>query len=97
MENKFILTSQEFATLLGISTESLRSRRRRGQYSDLYILKNKNYLWKRPAPKHRSGGRVPNVPDAVRLSAQASIANIQDAKTKNRGPRNKNSRKHYNR
>ena len=72
MENKFILTSQEFATLLGISTESLRSRRRRGEYSDLYILKNKNYLWKRPAPKHRSGGREQKVLDAVRLSANAS-------------------------
>ena len=94
MENEFILSSQEFATLLGISTESLRSRRRRGEYSDLYILKNKNYLWKRPAPKHRSDDRFirgPSVLDESRLSAQASntnnISHLPLAKRK----RNKNS------
>ena len=97
MENEFILTSKEFATLLGISTESLRSRRRRGEYFDLYILKNKNYLWKRPAPKHRSDDRFsrgPSVLDESRLSAQASntnnISHLPLAKRK----RNKNSGNH---
>ena len=94
MENEFILSSQEFATLLGISTESLRSRRRRGQYSDLYILKNKNYLWKRPAPKHRSGGRGPNVRDAVRLSANASSTTDKSRLLLAARRRNKNSGKH---
>ena len=94
MENKFILTSQEFATLLGISTESLRSRRRRGQYSDLYILKNKNYLWKRPAPKHRSGGRDYLVRDAVRLSANASSTTDKSRLLLAARRRNKNSGKH---
>ena len=94
MENKFILTSQEFATLLGISTESLRSRRRRGQYSDLYILKNKNYLWKRPAPKHRSGGRGYLVRDAVRLSANASSTTDKSRLLLAARRRNKNSGKH---
>ena len=94
MENKFILTSQEFATLLGISTESLRSRRRRGQYSDLYILKNKNYLWKRPAPKHRSGGREQKVFDAVRLSANASSTTDKSRLLLAARRRNKNSGRH---
>ena len=94
MENEFILTSQEFATLLGISTESLRSRRRRGQYSDLYILKNKNYLWKRPAPKHRAGGRGYFVRDAVRLSANASSTSDKSRLLLAARRRNKNSGKH---
>ena len=94
MENEFILTSQEFATLIGISTESLRSRRRRGQYSDLYILKNKNYLWKRPAPKHRSGGREQKVLDAVRLSANASSTTDKSRLLLAARRRNKNSGKH---
>lgn len=50
MENDFILTSTEFAKLIDISTESLRSRRRRGLYQDQYVLKNKSYRWKRPRP-----------------------------------------------
>ena len=94
MENEFILSSQEFATLLGISTESLRSRRRRGEYSDLYILKNKNYLWKRPAPKHRSGGREQKVLDAVRLSANASSTTDKSRLLLATRRRNKNSGKH---
>ena len=94
MENEFILSSQEFATLLGISTESLRSRRRRGQYPDLYILKNKNYLWKRPAPKHRSGGREQKVLDAVRLSANASSTTDKSRLLLATRRRNKNSGRH---
>ena len=97
MENEFILTSKEFATLLGISTESLRSRRRRGQYSDLYILKNKNYLWKRPAPKHRSDDRFsrgPSVLDESRLSAQASNTNSFSHLSLAKSKRNKNSGRH---
>lgn len=97
MEKEFILTSSEFAKLIGISDESLRSRRRRGLYKGMYIRKSFSYAWKKPAPNHRSEATLHGhlAPDASGLSAQASIANIQDAKTKNRGPRNKNSRKHY--
>ena len=94
MENEFVLSSTEFAALLGISTESLRSRRRRGMYRDQYVLKNKSYLWKKPAPKHRSGGRVPNVPDAVRLSAQASNTNSFSHLSLAKSKRNKNSGRH---
>ena len=97
MEKEFILTSSEFAKLIGISDESLRSRRRRGLYKGMYIRKSFSYAWKKPAPVHRSVAALNGhlAPDASGLSAQASIANIQDAKTKNHAPRNKNSRKHY--
>lgn len=98
MEKEFILTSSEFAKLIGISDESLRSRRRRGLYKGMYIRKSFSYAWKKPAPNHSAVAALHGhlAPDASGLSAQASIANIQDAKTKNRGPRkNKNSRKHY--
>jgi len=94
MENEFVLSSTEFAALLGISTESLRSRRRRGMYRDQYVLKNKSYLWKKPAPKHRSGSRGRNVPDAVRLSAQASNTNSISHLSLAKSKRNKNSGNH---
>ena len=67
MSDEYILTSTEFSKLIDITTESLRSRRRRGMYKDQYVLKNKSYLWKRPRQKHiqmtafnrRSVGRGP--------------------------------------
>ena len=43
MEKEFILTSSEFAKLIGISDESLRSRRRRGLYKGMYIRKSFSY------------------------------------------------------
>ena len=106
MENKFILTSAEFAKLIDISTESLRSRRRRGLYEGMYIRKSISYLWLKPAPNdgYRAAGTGPNVRDAGRLSAHTSNTNMLAASRSNlassssaRGPRkrNKNSRKHY--
>ena len=99
MEKEFILTSSEFAKLIGISDESLRSRRRRGLYKGMYIRKSFSYAWKKPAPNHRSVASLlgQTAPDASGLSAQASNANIQNTKFRDNGPRkrNKNSRKHY--
>ena len=101
MEKEFILTSSEFAKLIGISAESLRSRRRRGLYEGMYIRKSISYLWQKPAPDHRSVAAFlgQTARDESRLSAKASNANIQSTKSKNLGPgprkRNKNSRKHY--
>ena len=101
MEKDFILTSAEFSKLVGISAESLRSRRRRGLYEGMYIRKSIFYLWKKPAPNHRSVAAFPilgqTARDASRLSAQASNANILAASNLNLGPRkrNKNSRNHY--
>jgi len=101
MEKDFILTSAEFSKLVGISAESLRSRRRRGLYEGMYIRKSISYLWQKPAPDHRSVAAFlgQTARDESRLSAKASNANIQSTKSKNLGPgprkRNKNSRKHY--
>ena len=93
MENEFILTSTEFAKLIGISNESLRSRRRRGMYHDQYVLKNKSYAWKRPRP-NKVGG--PHVRDASRLSAHASNTNNISRLLPTSRRRNKNSRNHAN-
>ena len=95
MENKFILTSPEFAKLVDISAESLRSRRRRGLYNGMYISQNNSYRWKRPRPMHVRG---PLVRDAIRLSAHASNTKNKVASRQTLQPRrrNKNSRNHYN-
>ena len=98
MENEFILTSTEFAKLIGISNESLRSRRRRGMYHDQYVLKNKSYAWKRPRPNKVGGPLVrgQNVRDANRLSAHASSTNNISRLSLAKSKRNKNSRNHAN-
>ena len=94
MEKDFILTSTEFARIIGISTESLRSKRRRGLYTDQYVLKNKSYLWKKPRPIKVAG---PHVRDASRLSAHASNTNNITASHSliRHSRRNKNSGNHH--
>ena len=44
-KNGFYITTPEFALMLGISTEALRSRRRRGEFKDQYVFDGRNYLW----------------------------------------------------
>ena len=46
----FYISTPEFALMLGISTEALRSRRRRGQFKDQYVFDGKNYIWKSLRP-----------------------------------------------
>ena len=94
MKNDYILTSTEFARIIGTSTESLRSRRRRGLYSDMYTSQNNSYRWKRPRPLHVHG---PLVRDANSASHKASNTNNPVASRSLLQPsrRNKNSRKHY--
>ena len=85
MENDYILTSTEFARIIGISTESLRSRRRRGLYTGMYISQNNSYCWKRPRP-NQVGATVKKVrgPSSLLLAASGT----------KRGPRNKNNGNH---
>tara|TARA_R110002051_G_scaffold49425_1_gene96493 strand:+ start:98 stop:691 length:594 start_codon:yes stop_codon:yes gene_type:complete len=78
----FILTSTEFSKLINISTESLRSRRRRGMYADQYVLKNKSYWWKKPRPKQ------------VAMTAFDRCSVSRDSRSQLHGPRNKNSGNH---
>ena len=48
IDKDYILTRPEFAKLVGLSTNALRMRMRRGQYSEYYVRKNNYYLFKRP-------------------------------------------------
>ena len=41
-------TRSEYAQFLGITTNALRMRMRRGQFGSEYVIKNGNYLFKRP-------------------------------------------------
>ena len=96
MSNEYILTSSEFAKLLDITAESLRSRRRRGMYQDMYSKQDKSFLWKRPrqmmvgvtAFNRKSVSRGPSSSRLV-----ASGLNHEPRAT-DHGPRNKNSGNH---
>ena len=96
MSNEYILTSSEFAKLLDITAESLKSRRRRDMYQDMYSKQDKSFLWKRPrqmmvgatAFNHSFVSRVPS---SSRLAA--SSLNHDPRATKH-GLRNKNSGNH---
>ena len=50
MDKNYRLTSSEYAKILGISTEALRSRRRRGQLKNFILDDNGNYWWENDRP-----------------------------------------------
>ena len=50
MDKNYRLTSEEYARLLGISTEALRSRRRRGLLKNYIQDDNGNYWWENDRP-----------------------------------------------
>jgi len=52
MDNEFKYTSGQYAKMLGISKEALRSRRRRRELESEYIIKNKICLYREPASNH---------------------------------------------
>jgi hypothetical protein len=52
MEKEFKYKSGEYANKLGISKEALRSRRRRGDLENEYIIKDGITLWREPASSH---------------------------------------------
>ena len=54
MSNEFIYKSGEYAKILGIPKETLRSRRRTGKLEGEYIFQNGITLYRRPASKGRS-------------------------------------------
>ena len=67
MEKEFKYKSGEYANKLGISKEALRSRRRRGELENEYIIKDGITLWKEPASNHakkphglKASGRGPS-------------------------------------
>jgi len=50
VDEEYKFTRPEFAMFLGISTNALRMRMRRGGFGDMYVIKNGKYLFKRPGP-----------------------------------------------
>ena len=67
METEFKYKSGEYAKILGISKEALRSRRRRGELETEYIIQNEITLWREPASNHtkkphglKASGRGPS-------------------------------------
>ena len=72
MEKEFKYKSGEYANKLGISKEALRSRRRRGELENEYIIKDGITLWREPASSHtykphgsKVSGRNPRSPFPV--------------------------------
>ena len=47
-DDHYKFTRSEYAQLLGISSNALRMRMRRGQFGSEYVVKNGNYMFKRP-------------------------------------------------
>lgn len=47
-DDHYKFTRSEYAQLLGISSNALRMRMRRGQFGAEYVIKNGNYMFKRP-------------------------------------------------
>ena len=75
MEKEFKYKSGEYANKLGISKEALRSRRRRGDLENEYIIKDGITLWREPASSHaykpsgsKASGRNPRSPFPVSRS-----------------------------
>ena len=60
METEFKYKSGQYAKKLGISKEALRSRRRRGELENEYIVQNNITLWREPASKASSNQAVNN-------------------------------------
>jgi DNA-binding transcriptional MerR regulator len=60
MEKEFKFKSGEIAKKLGISKEALRSRRRRGELENEYIVQNNITLWREPASNSSSNQAVNN-------------------------------------
>ena len=59
METEFKYKSGQYAEMLGITKEALRSRRRRGELETEYIIQNGITLWRKPASNHgkKPGGQ----------------------------------------
>ena len=82
MNKDFNLTSKDYADLLGITTDTLRKRRRRGTETNFIQDEQGNYWWQRSRPgKDKSPVNVPSRNGLVRVPGAAKI----DTKKRNRG------------
>ena len=82
MNKDFNLTSKDYADLLGITTDTLRKRRRRGTETNFIQDEQGNYWWQRSRPSQdKSPANVPSRNGLVRVPGAAKI----DTKKRNRG------------
>ena len=74
MKTEFKYKSGQYAKKLGISKEALRSRRRRGELENEYIVQNNITLWREPASKASKNhpAKSFSIPDTSSLSLAAS-------------------------
>ena len=85
----FYITTPEFALMLNISTEALRSRRRRGLLKGQYVFDGKNCLWKTLRPNQVKEIRNDRL-DSSRLNrGPGAVVRGRGAKVRRRGSRNK--------
>ena len=79
MSDEFIYKSGEYAKILGIPKETLRSRRRTGKLEGEYIFQNGITLYRRPASKARS------TPDGQRSLIRAKRRGVHGTGNENYG------------
>ena len=81
IDDEYKFTRPEFAQFLGISSNALRMKMRRGYFSGDYVIRNGKYLFKRPRPEHDV--RPPSDHPTNGGSATGSVTNIK--RSRNRG------------
>ena len=70
METEFKYKSGQYAEMLGITKEALRSRRRRGELETEYIIQNGITLWRKPASNH---GKKPGGQSCSKPASRSNI------------------------
>ena len=60
IDDEYKFSRPEYAKLLGISTNALRMKMRKGGFGEEYVVKNGNYVFKRPSAikEKRPGGNI---------------------------------------
>ena len=91
----FYITTPEFALMLNISTEALRSRRRRGLLKGQYVFDGKNYLWKTLRPNQVKEIRNDRL-DSSRLNrGPGAVVRGRSARARRRGITEQGTRTRY--
>jgi len=79
IDDEYKFTRPEYALFIGISTNALRMKMRRGFYSGEYVIKNGKYLFKRPRPEHDNG------PPSDHPKSTVNVSGYSIKRTRNRG------------
>ena len=79
IDDEYKFTRPEYALFIGISTNALRMKMRRGFYSGEYVIKNGKYLFKRPRPQHDNG------PPSDHPKSMVNVSAYSIKRTRNRG------------